>query len=101
MAEKMATTTDHDTIRAWVEERGGVPTAVKNTLAGDRAGILNIDFPGLDNRNLSEMTWEEFFKIFDAENLAFVYADAPADVAEEPARAYRIVDRETGESVQA
>ncbi len=101
MAEKMATTTDHDTIRRWVEGRGGVPTAVKNTLAGDRAGILNIDFPGLDNRDLSKMTWEEFFKIFDAERLAFEYADAPADGDAEPARDYRIVDSETGESVGA
>ncbi len=40
-------TTDHETIRKWVEERGGYPASVKGTPEkGERAGLLRIDFPG-------------------------------------------------------
>ena len=36
------TTTDHDEIRRWVEERGGKPSRVKRTGGSDDPGILRI-----------------------------------------------------------
>ena len=99
MARDMQTTTDHDAIRQWAEERGGVPAAVKNTLAGDRAGILTIDFPGSRDKDVDEMTWEEFFKIFDRENLALSYQETAPDG--NLSITYDIVARESGESVEA
>ena len=40
------TTTDHDFIRRWVEERGGWPARVVGTSRGNDAGLIRIDFPG-------------------------------------------------------
>ena len=70
------TTTDHDTIRRWVEDRGGRPASVKGT--GDRSdpGVLRIDYPGYSGEDtLEPITWDEFFNAFDANELAFLYRD--------------------------
>lgn len=79
MADTSTTTTDHDTIRRWVEDRGGRPATVKGTGDGE-AGILRIDFPGRgDDEALREISWDEFFDKFDQEDLAFVYQEKTAD----------------------
>lgn len=79
MADTSTMTTDHDTIRRWVEERGGRPATVKGTGNGE-AGILRVDFPGRgDDESLREVSWDEFFEKFDKENLAFVYQEKTAD----------------------
>lgn len=68
------TTTDHEEIRRWVEERGGKPATVKGT--GDEVGVLRIDFPGYSGKeSLQEITWEEFFQKFEESNLAFLYQE--------------------------
>ena len=70
------TTTDHDTIRAWAEERGGRPATVKGTESGgEDAGVLRIDFQDPDDR-LEEISWNEWFQKFDDQKLAFLYQDA-------------------------
>ena len=46
MAGESKTTTDHDEIRRWVEERGGRPARVTDTGSDGDPGILRIDFPG-------------------------------------------------------
>jgi hypothetical protein len=73
------TTTDHDTIRKWVEERDGRPTIVKAT--GDNGkggGLLRVDFREKDDA-LEDIEWDEFFKIFDENKLAFLYQDKTQD----------------------
>lgn len=74
-------TSDHDTIRAWVEKRGGVPAVVKGTgKKKDGDGILRIDFPGYSGEDsLQEISWEEFFKKFDESKLEFLYQEKTAD----------------------
>jgi hypothetical protein len=68
-------TTDHDEIRKWVEERKGRPSRVKGTTAEDEeGGILRIDF-GEPEESLEEISWDEFFEIFDDRELAFLYQD--------------------------
>jgi hypothetical protein len=69
MAE--ATTTDHEAIRAWVEDRNGRPAAVRTDEEG---GILRIDFGDADE-TLEPIEWGEFFRIFDDNNLAFLYQE--------------------------
>ena len=73
------TTTNHDEIRRWVEERGGVPAAVEGTGDGDDPGVLRINFEnepgGDDDDRLREISWEEFFDAFDENELAFLYQD--------------------------
>lgn len=99
MTENLATTTDHETIRRWMEEHGGRPAAVKNTLAGDEAGVLYVDFPGALDKDVDELSWDGFFKIFDRQNLAFRYEEAQAP--DERAPRWDLVDRDSGESVRA
>ena len=69
-------TTNHELIRKWAEERGGKPAAVKGTGKGDDPGILRIDFPGYaGEEKLQEISWEQFFEKFEKERLAFLYQE--------------------------
>ncbi len=89
------TTTNHDEIRRWVEERGGVPASVKDTGGGDDPGILRIDFKdepgGDDDAGLEEISWEEFFEAFEENNLAFLYQEETASGDE--SRFFKLVSR--------
>ncbi len=70
-------TTDHSLIRKWAEERGAKPASVKGT-GGKSIGVIRLMFPGYGaerSQSLREITWEEFFKKFDENNLAFIYQD--------------------------
>jgi hypothetical protein len=70
------TTIDHDEIRRWVESRGGHPARVKGTGEEGDTGMLRIDFPGFSGEGrLEPISWEEFFRAFDENELAFVYQD--------------------------
>ena len=70
------TTTDHDEIRRWAEERGGKPASVAGTGRGEGAGILRIDFPPYGNQgNLEDIGWDDWFSKFDESNLEFLYED--------------------------
>jgi len=72
------TTTDHDEIRRWVSDRGGFPARVKGTNEKGGSGVLRIDYPGFSGeQRLEAITWTEFFKGFDKEELAFLYEDEP------------------------
>src|SRR5215218_4569556 len=84
------TTTNHDEIRSWVESRGGHPAAVTETGSGSDPGILRINFDepgGGDDDRLEEISWDEWFKAFDENNLAFLYQD------EGDSRFNKLVDR--------
>ena len=69
------TTRDHDTIRKWAEARNGHPARVKGSGEG---GILRIDF-GDPEDSLEQISWEEFFAIFDENGLSFLYQDRTSD----------------------
>ena len=69
-------TTDHDKIKKWVEDRGGRPSHVKSTGKKGDPGLIRIDFPGYSGGDsLEEISWEDFFKAFDENGLAFLYQD--------------------------
>jgi hypothetical protein len=87
MAEASArTTTDHEVIRRWVEERGG------------RGGLLRIDF-GKPDESLDPISWDEFFETFDENNLAFLYQDRTASGRK--SRFAKFVSRESVEQDDA
>lgn len=71
------TTTDHNTIKKWVEKRGGSPARVKGTGSGKGdPGILRIDYPGFSGEDsLEHIEWEDFFEAFEENQLAFLYQD--------------------------
>jgi hypothetical protein len=74
------TTTDHDEIRQWIEQRGGRPSRVEG--AGDGGGLLRVDFDepgGNDDERLEEIGWDAFFRAFDDNNLAFLHQDETDD----------------------
>lgn len=68
------TTTNHDEIRKWAEARDGHPARVATDAPG---GILRIDF-GEPEEALEEIEWDEFFRIFDENRLAFLYQEETA-----------------------
>jgi hypothetical protein len=79
MTSETKTTTDHDEIRRWVEEHGGKPAIVSGTRTDDDSGVLRIDFPdGAGEDELEHVTWDEWFEIFDRNQLAFVYQERQA-----------------------
>jgi hypothetical protein len=74
------TTTNHNEIRKWVEARGGHPACVKGTGGKGDPGMLRIDYPGFSgDETLQEISWEEFFKAFEDNDLALLYQDKTAD----------------------
>lgn len=69
------TTTDHNTIQKWAEARDGRPAVIRTTGKG---GVLRIDF-GEKDEEFDEISWKEFFDIFDENKLAFLYQDQTND----------------------
>ena len=72
------TTTDHETIKKWCEERDGHPATVGDTVDGGEPGVLRIDF-GDEEPNLLGISWQEFFDKFEESKLAFLHQDKTAD----------------------
>lgn len=70
------TTCDHDVIRNWVESRNGKPSRVVGTGNHEDTGLLRIDFPGYAGTGeLEQISWDDFFRKFEDEDLAFVYQE--------------------------
>lgn len=80
--QESTTATDHDVIRAWAEDRGGRPARVRDseTEGGDpqEGGVLRIAFED-DTDDLEDISWDEFFEIFDSRTRAFLYQEETAD----------------------
>ena len=79
MIDTMAhTTTNHDLIKRWAEERGGCPTVIQ-----EQAGTaVRIDFgrTGKAARpGVAVVGWEVFFDTFEARNLALIYQSRDRD----------------------
>ncbi len=95
MASNTKTTTDHNEIRRWVEEHGGKPVSVRGTGSGDDPGVLRIDFPGgAGEDQLEPMDWDEWFRKFDENDLAFLYQEEKA--SGEDSTFFKLVKREQG-----
>lgn len=94
-AAESHTTTDHDVIRQWAEEREGSPATVKATGTAKEPGILRIDFPGFAGEDrLEKISWEEFFQKFEENHLAFLHQDQLKNG--ETSRFFKFVRRESG-----
>jgi uncharacterized lipoprotein len=77
------TTTDHKTIKEWGEKYGARPAVIEHPNAPDDVVGIRLDFPGISDelllspRQTQETSWDEFFKLFDEQGLAFVYETEP------------------------
>ncbi|MCU0789721.1 MAG: hypothetical protein MUE79_01515 [Nitratireductor sp.] len=87
-------TSDHETIRKWVEARGGHPARVKVLGEG---GLLRIDF-GEPEESLEPIEWDEFFEIFEENDLDFLHQDRTSDGKQ--SRFNKFVQREDGKDGQ-
>lgn len=70
-------TRSHEAIRRWTQDRGGVPAIVKGTDA-----LLRIDFvegagSGGHEDGLEEVTWDQWFAVFDDRDLQFLHSPEP------------------------
>lgn len=84
-------TTDHETIRDWVEKRGGTPAHITGQIDDDASSLYIVrEDESMDD--LEPMSWDEFFETFEAENLVFVYQDR--DVGETDEWLYNLIDRQ-------
>ena len=62
--------THHDRIREWIEARGGHPARM-------RSGTIRIDF-GRPANAVEDISWDEFFRVFDESRDAFLHHDNEA-----------------------
>jgi len=77
------TTKDHNTIKKWAEDRDGKPAVVESTANSSKGGgLLRINFPGYAEDNLKNISWEEFFRIFDEKKLQCLYQEETKDGGE-------------------
>ena len=84
------TTTDHKVIREWAEARDGKPAIVEGT-DKNGGGLLRINFPGYAEDNLKEVSWDEFFEIFDENDIEFLYQEETKDGGE--SRFFKFVNK--------
>ncbi|WP_439880873.1 hypothetical protein ACSX1A_17170 [Pontibacter sp. MBLB2868] len=69
-------TTNHKEIKDWAEKQGAVPAIIKGTENdGSGEGLLRMHFPDQSSNNseFEKISWEEFFKEFDKNNLALLH----------------------------
>lgn len=94
-SEHSRATIDHDTIKEWVEDRGGKPATVAETATGSEPGILRLQFPDTENDHdrIELIDWDDFFGKFEQANLALVYQDETE--SGNTSRFYKFVDRAT------
>jgi hypothetical protein len=89
--------TDHDEIRSWAEERGAKPACVRGTGGRGDTGMIRLDFPGFSGEGkLQEISWDEWFRSFDENNLALIVQDRTA--GGQKSNFNKLVSRETAES---
>ncbi len=79
----LKTTVSRAEILEWAETRGGRPAKIKlDNGESDSPEIITILLEPSDeskNEGTEEISWDDFFYLFDLNNLAFVYKDRDAD----------------------
>ena len=92
MKHQATTTTDHNEIQHWIEARRGVPSVVRATHQREGSGLLRVDFPEKEpDEGLEAVSWDEFFKIFEGKDLAFLYQDQTSHG--DPSRVCKFITR--------
>ncbi len=61
-------TIDHGEIRRWAEARGGMPAVVAGTDA-------DLRFDWGEGGRLERISWEDFFELFEEQDLAFAHIE--------------------------
>jgi hypothetical protein len=100
MDDNNVITTDHAIIKQWVEENDGKPALVGSLAEPEEIVGLRIEFPGETQENLlsdnepnPEVSWDDFFRIFEDKLMAFMYN--PKKRGQDKTDAYRFIPRAT------
>lgn len=90
-------TTDHQKIKQWAEKHQARPVLIDDPNAGADDPMIRLDFPGsFDNQDIAdskthEIDWDQFFKLFEELNLAFVLSDQEIT---DPSEKFKFVKRQ-------
>ncbi len=79
---KQKKTTDHKAIRQWAESHNGQPAKIASTDTGKGEGLLRIHFKEQsksDEDTFEQINWDEFFNVFEKNDLALLYQEQKAD----------------------
>jgi len=73
MTQKTNKTTEHSTIKKWAESRGGKPSVVLKN--GIQTENIRLSIPGTesDKEDLQEISWTEWFNLFEENQLELIY----------------------------
>lgn len=72
--------TDHTRIKKWADKRGAKPACVRGTGGEADPGMIRLDFSGFSGGDsLREISWDEWFRAFDDNNLALIVQEQTAD----------------------
>ncbi|MGB7553818.1 MAG: hypothetical protein WBM04_05555 [Candidatus Korobacteraceae bacterium] len=97
---KSKVTTDHEEIRRWAVGRGGTPALMNHSKsASDGDAPIRVCFPVDGSHSSSdEISWEDWFRKFDAAKLAFLYQELTA--GGEKSSFNKLVSREIVDEVE-
>jgi hypothetical protein len=89
--------TDHRRIREWAEARQAKPACVRGTGGKNDTGMIRLDFPGFTgSETLQPISWDEWFRAFDENNLALLVQEETADGTR--SNFNKLVSRETADA---
>lgn len=92
-------TTNHNEIRRWAESRGAKPACVKGTGGNGDPGMIRLDFPGYSGADsLQEISWDDWFRAFDDNELALLYQEETA--GGERSNFNKLVSRDSGDDAR-
>lgn len=76
MSGEAFSTTDHNVIRDWADDRGGLPAVIKNPATPEEE-LLRVHFldMGDDDDLFRIISWQEFFELFEERQLEFIYQE--------------------------
>ncbi len=95
MTNPVEATTDHQTIKDWVERRNGRPGIAKRPEDVSHLRLLHIVFPHTSEAEaVAEITWDEFFEVFEAKELAFLRYSQDELIIGDEAHFYQFVNRD-------
>ena len=91
-AHESKTATDLKEIQKWAEKRQGKPAKVKGVGKREGDGLIRIDFPGYSGGDsLEEISWEEWYEIFQQNDLEFLYQEKTSEGKE--SRFFKLVNK--------
>jgi hypothetical protein len=89
--------TDHRRIREWAEARKAKPACVRGTGGKNDTGMIRLDFPGFTgSETLQPISWDEWFRAFEENNLALLIQEETADGTR--SNFNKLVSRETADT---